>query len=377
MNRGLAIVQAGLAGTAFGLLIATSLPPRSYTVDLQEDYLAARALRDGIDIFTPVTQLSARYFPAPTSNFPHPNPHPPLLALMSLPLTVVPFPTVVFLWLGANAALLILVGRWMGLSPRWSLALAAWPPLWCLLAIGQFELLILALAMSGWRAAAGGRDWRAGMWLGLAAVVKLYPALLLVPFAVRGRWRLLLGAGIVLALGQVGNLVAAGPSGFVRYYEEIVPGVSAIYMRSGLNSAPYAALLRLLGGATDVSPLIAAPAAVLPATIATSLLAFTALLKLEPEAAPAAVLAALPVGWYYFAVLTLPQLIALLRRPECRRIGVLIVVALSFALPLVNLVVGWSHGVAPPMALLLAVQPAGILGLLVVSVRAKTAQVST
>ena len=102
---------------------------------------------------------------------------------------------IVPLWLGLNLVLLTTVGRWLGLSARTSLALAAWPPLWCLLYIGQLELLILTLALLGWRCAAAGRDGGAGSWLGLAAVLKLYPVLLLIPFAARRRTRLLAAAG--------------------------------------------------------------------------------------------------------------------------------------------------------------------------------------
>jgi len=162
MTRRVRITQACLAGIALGSLIAGTLPPRSYNKDLQQQYLSGRALRDGIDLFTPVSVLAARYLPAATDTFPHPDPHPPVLALLSVPLTLLPFPVIVPLWLGLNLVLLTRVGRWLGLSTRASLALAAWPPLWCLLYIGQLELVMLALALLGWRCAAAGRDGRRG-----------------------------------------------------------------------------------------------------------------------------------------------------------------------------------------------------------------------
>ena len=189
MNRVvlLRVAQVCLAGLALATLLAGSLPPSAYSKDLQQEYLTASAWRDGQSVFTPVTELSARYFPVATDNFPHPSPHPPVLAPLSLPLTWLPFPVIVFLWLFVNLALLVRVGHWLGLSVLGSLALLAWPPLWCLVYIGQLELLILVLAMSGWRAAEAGRDWRAGLWLGLAAAIKLYPAFFLLPFLWRRR----------------------------------------------------------------------------------------------------------------------------------------------------------------------------------------------
>jgi alpha-1,2-mannosyltransferase len=138
------------------------MPARCYTKDLQQEYLTAWALRDGIDIFTPLNELSARYFPAATYGFPHSSPHPTLLALVCLPLTLMPFPVLVMLWLAINIALLIVVGRFLGLSVQGTLPLLEWPPLWFLLYNGNFELLILALAMLGWRAAAARRYLHAG-----------------------------------------------------------------------------------------------------------------------------------------------------------------------------------------------------------------------
>src|SRR3989441_10033418 len=283
MTRRVRITQACLAGIALGSLIAGTLPPRSYNKDLQQQYLSGRALRDGIDLFTPVSVLAARYLPAATNTFPHPDPHPPVLALLSVPLTLLPFPVIVPLWLGLHLVLLTTVGRWLGLSNRASLALAAWPPLWCLLYIGQLELLILALALLGWRCAAAGRDGRAGSWLGPAAGLEVYPVVLLVPFAARGRTRLLLAAGTVIALGQLANLATVGRAGFVRYYVDVLPSVAALYAHQGLNSSPYGALLRVFCGAGHLSPIVHAPDIVVPATIVIALVATVSLAILDPE----------------------------------------------------------------------------------------------
>jgi hypothetical protein len=379
-GRPLRIAQAWFATFALGLLVLTSLPPHVYKKDLQVEYLTAWALRDGSDIFAPITELSARYFPAPTANFPHPSPYPPVLALLGVPLTFLPFPVIALLWLLLNVGLLVVIGEWLGLSVLGSLALAAWPPLWFMLFIGQLELVVLVLAMLGWRAAAIGRDWRAGVWLGVAAAIKLYPALFVVPFVVRRRGRVVLAAAAVVALAQVGDLLVAGRSGLWRYYAEILPSVSAHYVGIGLNSSPHGALLRLFGGATDVPPLISAPGAVAPATIALSVFALLSLARLDPEAAPVAVLVALPAAWYYYAVLALPQIVILLRSTIRRRAALAAIVAASCVLPLENLslasVLDWFHWTSAPRlgAILTAVQPAGFLALLVLSVVAAGAR---
>jgi alpha-1,2-mannosyltransferase len=370
MNRVvlLPVAQVCLVGIALGTLVAGSLPPAAYSKDLQVEYLTASAWRDGLSVLTPVTELSARYFPVATNNFPHPSPHPPVLAPLSLPLTLLPLPVTVFLWLFVNVALLVRAGRWLGLSVLGSLTLLAWPPLWWLVSIGQLELLILVLVMSGWRAAEAARDWRAGLWLGLAAAIKLYPALFLLPFIWRWRVRIVLAAAALLALSQLGGLLAVGGLDMIRYYTEILPSVSTYYSVRGLNAAPYGALLRLLGGATDVSPLVHAPGAVVPLAVALSLFALVALLRLDPARAPVATFVLLPTAWYYAVVLALPTVSELLRIQRLRRATLVAAACLSVPLPLVNFLAGL--GARPLIGLLLALQPAGMLGLLVLSLKA-------
>jgi hypothetical protein len=375
MNRAvlLRVARACLVGLALGPLVRNSLPPNAYSKDLQQEYLTASAWRDGQNVFTPVTELSARYFPVATDNFPHPSPHPPVLAPLSLPLTWLPFPVIVFLWLFINVALLVRVGRWLGLSVFGSLALLAWPPLWCLVHIGQLELLILVLAMSGWRAAEADRDWRAGLWLGLAAAIKLYPAFFVLPFLWRWRVRIVLAAGAVLALSQLGGLLAVGRSDMIRYYTEILPSVSRYYSVRGLNAAPYGALLRLLGGAIDISPLVHAPGAVVPIAAALSLFALAALVRLPPARAPVATFVLLPTAWYYAVVLALPTVSELLRVPSLRRATLVAAVCLSVPLPLVNPLA--ELGAGPLIGPLMALQAAGMLGLLVLSLGAAREEV--
>ena len=374
-HRTIRLLQAAVGGLALGALVTSVLIPAAYTQDLQVEYLTAWALRDGVDIFTPLTELSARYFPVQTENFPHPTPYPPLVALLSLPLTLLPFSVVAPLWLLANVGLLIVIGRWLKLSMPTSLMLAAWPPLWCLLSIGQLELLILASVMLGWRAAAAGQDLRAGFWLGLPASLKFYPVLLLIPFVVLGRGRLVLTAGLVFALFQLGNVLTVGPAGLLRYYVEILPPVSAMYIPGGLNASPYAALLRLFGGAFDVLPIAQIPDVVLPITIVLSVFALLALLRLAPQAAPTALLVAVcqPCG-------TITSFSPYRRSSRCCAIHVSVLprcwqtVAASAVLPLVNLSLGplatvmaWMAAVQPSMAALLAIQPLGFLALLALS----------
>jgi Glycosyltransferase family 87 len=364
------LLRAALVGPALGVLIATSLPPSSYTQDLQVDYLGARALLKGEDPFTPTDALSRRYFPIPTDNFPHPNPHPPVLVALFVPLALLPYPVVAFGWLLLNLIVLLIVGRWLRISPLNSLCMILWPPLWCVLDLGQIETILLLLIVAGWRGAAAGRDVNAGICLGIAASVKPYAAFFVLPFLVRGRVRLLVAAGSILLLAQAINLAAVGPSGLARYYGEVLPSVSARYAPIGLNVSPYGALLRFFGGAQDTPPLLQLPGLVIPLAAAISLFGLISLCALSPIAAPLATFCMLPLAWYYHPVLTIPQLLVLYRSGRHRALFYVGFAATFFVLPLVNILLDWLSVSIPfrgMVPLLTGLETTGLLVLLAMS----------
>lgn len=77
----------------------------------------------------------------------------------------------------------------------------------------NIETLLLALLVATAGDLADGRPARAGVWVGLATALKLFPGLLLPYFALRRQWKAL-GAGIaVAAAATVVPLLAYGPRG--------------------------------------------------------------------------------------------------------------------------------------------------------------------
>ena len=106
-RRRLEVVLRALCFTAFILLgtfgIAASVwqlqGDNPYSTDLKADYLRSLALRDGVDIFSPIDALADRYFPTRGSAYVVPSPHPPVLALVTLPPTLVSFPVACGVWL--------------------------------------------------------------------------------------------------------------------------------------------------------------------------------------------------------------------------------------------------------------------------------------
>jgi Glycosyltransferase family 87 len=364
---------------SIAVLVYRAMPPTSYYQDPQQEYLSARALRDGVNIFTPVAELALRYFPFPVPAFPHPNPHPPLLVLLSVPLSFLPFPLVIGLWFVANVALLIRVGTWLGLSRWWSLSLVVWPPVRWVIDVNQLELLLLAMTMVAFVAADRGKDREAGIWLGVAASLKLYPLFFLLPFVARRNYKLVGTAGAVFALGQLVNLIVVGPQGLLTYYVQILPGVSALYQRGWLNSSPYGVFSRIFGWSTQTSPIVEAPDLVLPLTLLFAAVGIAVALKLSPKAGPLAMLLTIPNGWSYYAVLALPQMAVLWRRFGPTKVMVASLVCCSIVqadlphvAPLISSLTGWEMPTNPPLfGLVTALQMVGYIGLLGLTVKAE------
>ena len=85
------------------------------------------------------------------------------------------------------------------------------PYLWSCATLGQLGLLLLFLIVVAWWLAIRGQEWEAGAALGLAALVKLFPAAIVVFAAVRGRWRWAVAAAVVvITLGLGGTWLSLG-----------------------------------------------------------------------------------------------------------------------------------------------------------------------
>lgn len=212
----------------------------------------------------------------------------------------------------------------------WSLALArrwtsGWAPIVLALAAvakplqSNFEHLNLTPILLGPILAAtadleDGRDARAGAWIGLATAIKGFPALLLLYCAYRGRWR---AAGIGLAVAAaltLGAMLPFGPVGAARAVIDwlqlsaptTAPG------RYGTQSLPgFAAFLGW------------SPATVIALELTCVAAAMLALRRrpdgddLLPEVGLVTLVAVLvsPIAWLYYATLTFPAWVAVLRRP--------------------------------------------------------------
>jgi hypothetical protein len=183
-------------------------------------WTAARHLLDGLPIYS-ATQLAGPYVPQGQDGFLYP---PPLAAAVT-PLAQF-FPTdprlANWVWAAMGALLLIVSIRSLWWSERleerypilagrgsWLLVAAAFafPPVVGELVMGNVHLLLLWLLTLAWlgirRGDPGGR-WRGGAMAGVAAMIKIFPGVLLLWALVWGSARtaigILIGAGLAMLL---------------------------------------------------------------------------------------------------------------------------------------------------------------------------------
>lgn len=333
--------------------------------------------------------------------------YPPLLALLFVPLTLLPFEIVGIVWLTIGFASLIsavhlLTGMFVvsGLARRAVFTLGAsavcavFQPVRASLLFGNVDCLLLLLLSLSLVAFLAGRDHRAGAWLALAVAVKPMLGLLVLFFIWKRCYRsvaaflAVVTAAVVLPLvvvgvAALGDMVAAG-----NYFS------SEYFAANSVNQSPYGLLLRLFT-VTDFSlPIVDAPALVPigrgAAAIGAALMLVRAVSRTRALSAPTLTLefglfivAGLLVSplsediHYTHLVIPLTALGAMLTASGARDRGMLLATAgfvglvLYFSMPRLTVIkLGLHDGTAPlqmPRLLLTGVHVYGLLALAALS----------
>jgi alpha-1,2-mannosyltransferase len=188
--------------------------------------------------------------------------------------------------------------------------------------------LLLALVVAAAADLREGRETRAGVWVGLATALKLFPGLLLAYLAFRRRWRGVAVGGAVAAVATAAALLPYGVGGGL----DVLGDWLHIVRQGGWAVAPgnqsIAALVTRLGGGREVT--LAVDLLVLAAA-ALALQRTTAERDTVGEVGLVALLAVLvsPIAWWHYYVLLFPVWLTALTRypPMDRRIwsGALVV----------------------------------------------------
>jgi hypothetical protein len=227
----------GVVCFGFGPRMLDALRPEPTTpLDFFQEWASARYFFDGRPVYAPQDQALESYLGVPRKKldaFLEVNAHPPTSVLLALPFAALSYPNACLAWnLLSWAALvfsLAILLRQLGLP----LSVSTLLPVLTLLLLchplreqtreGQYNLFLLALIVGGWAAERSGRPWCAGVLLGCAAVLKLFPTFLLLPFLLRGRWRVLLGAAAAAMAWTALTLLVLGPGAYRDYVEFVLP----------------------------------------------------------------------------------------------------------------------------------------------------------
>ena len=124
-------------------------------------------------------------------------------------------------------------------------AAMALDPVWETLFLGQINLNLLALIVTDiWLVSRGSSRLAVGAGVGIAAAIKLTPAIFIVFFLLARRTRAaLVAAGTFAACGLAGFLVA--PHASTRYWEHLSHDTSRVGAPYIGNQSPYAAAIRI------------------------------------------------------------------------------------------------------------------------------------
>jgi hypothetical protein len=247
--------------------------------------------------------------------------HPPIMTLFFTPIVLVlnvagTYAALSLLSLAALVVSLVLLrsGLELKLTRGQLLALAlvvlGWAPVANVLRTGQTGLLLCGLIVGGWHALRRGRPMLAGVAIGVAACLKLFPGLLLVYLLLRQRRAFVSGAAtVVLLLTFTGAMAGWGVYG---EYLATGRGVVHDYADRYNNLSLLGAIARAVGDVTSAQVIFLAAGAFIVAAVA--LLVFRAVraeggqqMDLEYALFVALMPLLSPITWdHYLVILLLP-----------------------------------------------------------------------
>jgi hypothetical protein len=258
----------------------------------------------------------------------HGSNHPPTSYLLAAPVALMPWPVASAVWAWMMLCLIVFSFRFYGLSWKMSLGLMPltmlWPP--ASASLGQVTIVWMFGIALAYHFRKHRQFW-SGASLGLASLSKYMPALLVIIYLLKRRWKAVLGflSVWIFSLSLVTLLNSAAVP---RYFEENRTTTFALMQRTD-NSAPLIASYRY-GGLLGASLLILFFALVVyvnhryflewrsfPSTRVWMLLSYLAV-------------ACLPIFWIYSLMPLLPVIFYLIFR---RKIATTILCALCILIP--------------------------------------------
>ena len=315
------------------LLLAASVAARlawTYLVPNGANFVDLHVYLGGAAALDHPGTLYSYVYADQTPDFPLPFTYPPFAALVFYPLSRLPFGLVAFCWeLGIIAALYGVVRlsqRLLGVpageqhrqSMAWT-ALAIWTePLRSTFDYGQVNVILVLAVLA---AVYSSRWWISGLLVGLAAGVKLTPAVSGLYFLGMRRWRTAAFSAVVFA-GTVAVSIAVIGQQARYYFTDLLGDAGRVGpIGTSFNQSWRGGISRLLGYDAGYGPLVLAGIAV------TAVLAVLAWRGLAGERLGSLLVVQLfglllsPISWTHHWVWLVPLAIWLLSGPWSQRRG--------------------------------------------------------
>jgi len=194
-------------------------------------------------------------------------------------------------------------------------AAMALDPVWQTLFLGQINLILLALVLTDVWLVSRGSSWPAvGAGVGIAAAIKLTPAIFIVFFLLARRTRAaVVAAGTFAGCGLLGFLVA--PHASSRYWAHLAYDSRRVGAPYISNQSPYAAAIRIAGGQAHIGwwwVMVSVAFAVIGLTVAAVLARRGDWLGATAVTGATGLLVS-PISWAHHWVWVLPVLVLLIR----------------------------------------------------------------
>ena len=261
----LALVVVLLHGPS---LVSSLRPAGNVIFDFFQEYASAKNVIEGHAVYTDQDTSALRYLGVLRS--PEAklwlayNAHPPTSVLTVVPIAWLSYPNAFLVWnlicIAALAATIWIIVRELRLHfSVWAVLpivtlLMFFSPFTRHLLFGQLSIIIGLIITGAWAAARNGKSYLAGGLVGLAATIKIFPAVLFLFFAGRRDWKALAAGGMAIVVLTLGTMALLGPQTYVDYakYGLSQPG----HYRSGWDNASIPGLFSKLfrpgeGNATE------------------------------------------------------------------------------------------------------------------------------
>jgi alpha-1,2-mannosyltransferase len=214
--------------------VAAMRPTPDRINDFYQDWASARTHLVGLPVYTHHATSIPQHLGLPCNPVPsiEYNAHPPTSVLVALPLARLDYPNAVLVWNMISLAALIvsltivaseLALPWRTLPPTLAL-LAFCHPVYGNFYQGQLTLILLLLVTTIWALERSGWPSTAGLLLGTAAAIKLFPAYLAVYYMARGRRQLLLTATVSFLALTLATALVLGLDAYHDYVWVVLPG---------------------------------------------------------------------------------------------------------------------------------------------------------